>query len=480
MDCEEQLALTATEAVAAIRTGRLSAVAYVRTLLARAEALADLHLVITLNREGALAAAVEIDAARGAGRQLGPLAGLPLLVKDNINTRGLRTTGGTPALGGFVPGDDAPVLRRLLAAGAIVLGKANLHELALGITNTNFSPFAGFAKNPYGIDRIPGGSSGGTAASIAARIVPAGLGTDTGASVRLPAAFNGIVGLRPSVGNGGPERRYSDHGVLPLSHTLDTVGPMGRTVADVALLDAVVTGTNFVRPARLEGLRIGVPPVLWNGLQMAVGEVAGAAKRRLAEAGVELVEVDMPDLLDRANQVIFPIALHEPNIDMPRYLQENGLGLTMQDIAAEVASPDVRNLFQNVVDDVMAGAYPDAMNVYRPQIQQLVGGYFVEQGVDALLFPTAPVLPAPIDPVHGSGTMSVDGGPPVDTFITSVRNTAPGSCVGMPGLVLPGGMSGEGLPVGLSLEGPVGSDRRLLAIGMAMEQVLGRAPAPQI
>ncbi|MEU6192174.1 indoleacetamide hydrolase [Streptomyces sp. NPDC047061] len=481
MGCTEQLHLTATDAVEAIAAGRLSAVVYVRTLLERAEALEDLRLVITLDHRGALAAAGRIDAARRAGKRLGPLAGLPLLVKDNINTRLLRTTGATPALARFRPNDDAPVLRRLLDAGAVVLGKANMHELALGVTNTNFSPFAGFARNPYDRDRIPGGSSGGTAAAIAARIVPAGLGTDTGSSVRLPAAFNGVVGLRPSVGNGGRQRRYSGQGVLPLSHTLDTVGPIGRTVADVALLDSVVTGACRVRAARPEGLRLGVPPVLWKGLEHAVDEVGRAAKSQLARAGVELVEVDLPGLFDLSNEIIFPVALHEAHIDIPRYLSDSGArNVTMRDIAAETASPDVHKVFQSVLADDYASAYPDAMNVHRPEIQRLVGGYFARQGVDALLFPTAPVLPSPIDPVNGSGTMSVDGGPQVDTFTTSIRNTAPGSCVGMPGLVVPGGMAKSGLPVGLSLEGPVGSDRRLLAIGMALEKILGPAPAPRV
>ena len=481
MDRAAQLDLTAAEAVEAIASGRLSAVAYVKTLLDRAETLEDLRLVITLDHRGALAAAEKVDASRRAGRRLGPLAGLPLLVKDNINTRSLHTTGGTPALARFRPHDDALVLRRLLDAGAIVLGKANMHELALGVTNTNFSPFAGFARNPYAHDRIPGGSSGGTAAAIAARIVPAGLGTDTGSSVRLPAAFNGVAGLRPSVGNGGRQRRYSTQGVLPLSHTLDTVGPIGRTVADIALLDSVITGAGRVRAARPEGLRLGVPPVLWQGLEHAVEKVVQNARSRLARAGVELVEVDLPGLLDLSTQIIFPVALHEPNVDMPRYLRESGArDVTMRRIAAEAASPDVHKVFQSVVADDYAKAYPQAMNTYRPEIQRLVGGYFARQGVDALLFPTAPVLPATIDPVNGSGTMTVDGGTPVDTFTTSIRNTAPGSCVGMPGVVVAGGLSASGLPVGLSLEGPVGSDRRLLAIGMALEGVLGRTPAPQV
>ena len=478
MSAEEQLELTASEAVTAIATGAMTAVAYTTTLLDRAEKLAGLNTIITLDREGALAAAGRIDAARSAGTALGPLAGLPILVKDNINTNGLPTTGGTPALRDFRPTSDAAVVEPLLAAGAIVLGKANMHELAFGITTTNFAPFAGIAKNPYDQSRIPGGSSGGTAAAIAARIVPAGLGSDTGGSVRIPASFNGIAGLRPSTG--GSQRRYSGDGALPLSHTLDTVGSFGRTVTDVALLDSVLTGMPVPAQAELAGLRIGVPAVLWSGLESQVDAVVQDAKARLADAGVVLVDVDIPDALTLSDQIIFPVALHEPIADIPKYLSDNGAsGITVESIAAQIASPDVQKAFTAVVTDAMAAAYPDAINVHRPALQKVYSDYFTTNGVDAIMFPTSPVLPAPIDAVNGSSTMSFDGGPPVDTFTTTIRNMGPGSCVGVPSLSLPAGVSSRGLPVGLCLEGPVDSDTRVLAIGLAIESLLGPLPAPQ-
>ena len=225
---DEQLALTATEAVAAIQTGRLKATDYVATLLARAAALQTLNALTALNMEGALAAARHIDSLSAQARAALPLAGLPVVIKDNINTTGLLTSAGTPALDGFVPDNNAPSVQRLLDAGAIVLGKANMHELAFGITSTNLAPHAGAVRNPYDPGLIPGGSSGGTAAAIAARITPAGLGTDTGGSTRIPAALTGIAGFRPSVGDGGAERRYHDpNAVVPISHTRDTVGPDG-------------------------------------------------------------------------------------------------------------------------------------------------------------------------------------------------------------------------------------------------------------
>lgn len=474
---DQQIALTAVEAVTAIARGNLSAVDYTTTLLNRAEQLADLRAIITLNRDGALAAARRVDDARRAGAELAPLAGLPILVKDNINAKGMPTTAGTPALHDFMPTEDAAVLRRILTGGAIVLGKANMHELAFGITNTNFSSFAGHARNPYDQSRIPGGSSGGTGAAIAARIVPAGLGTDTGGSVRIPASFNGIVGLRPSTG--GARHSYSGEGVVPLSHTLDTVGPMGRSVADVALLDCAVTGAPIPAAAELEGLRLGVPPSLWIGLEHQVDEVVRAAQERLAAAGVILVDADLPDALALSEQVIFPVALHEPIEDLARFLSDNGArGVSVESIAAQVASPDVRRAFEAVTSDAMAEIYPAAVGVHRPKLQQVYADYFSTKQVDAIIFPTSPVLPALIDPVNGTGTISVDDGPPVDTFVTTIRNMSPGSGAGVPSLSLPAGSTAGGLPVGLSIEGRVGSDSRVLAIGMAIESLLGTLPAP--
>src|SRR4051794_19436183 len=232
LSASEQLALTASQAVEAIRTGRLSAEAYMMTLISRAEQLSDLNSLITLNKIGAMAAARKVDSLRARGATLPPLAGLPIVVKDNINTSDLPTTGGTPALRDVQPTANAPTLQRLLDAGAIVLGKANMHELAFGTTSTNFASFAGAVHNPYDRSRVPGGSSGGTAVAIAARIAPAGLGTDTGGSGRIPAALCGIAGLRPTLGNGGAQRRYDGSGVLPISHTRDTIGTMARTVTD--------------------------------------------------------------------------------------------------------------------------------------------------------------------------------------------------------------------------------------------------------
>ena len=477
----EQLAMSSSQALAAIRAGPLSAEAYVTTLLARAERLKDLNAFIVLDKTGAITAARKVDALRSSGAVLPPLAGLPIVVKDNINTRDLPTTAGTSALRNLRPNANAPTLQKLIDAGAIVLGKTNLHELAFGITSTNLTSFAGPVKNPYDTQRIPGGSSGGTAAAIAARIVPSGLGTDTGGSTRVPAALCGIVGLRPSVGNGGAERRYDGAGVVPISHTRDTVGPMGRSVADVALLDAVITGTPLATAVPLRGLRIGVPASFWAGLDVQVAAVMAAARAKLQAAGVVFVEVDIPTLAEVNNKVSFQLALHEPIADIPAYLAATGVtGISLADVAAGVASPDVKGAFGAILADAFGKDYDAAMRTHRPRLRSLYDGYFRSAVLDAMLFPTT-IAPAPlIDLANGSGTVSINGGAPVDTFASFIRNTDPGSNAGIPGLSLPAGLTSGGLPVGLELDGPVGSDARLLGIGLSIETLLGALPAPTI
>jgi mandelamide amidase len=479
---DEQAELTATQAVDAIRNGRLTASEYVATLLARAEALSNLNALTVIDVEGALAAAHRIDAFSAAERARMPLAGLPIVVKDNINTRGLSTSAGTPALEGFTPARHAPSVQRLVDAGAIVLGKANMHELAFGVTSTNLSPHAGPVRNPYDPALIPGGSSGGTAAAIAARIVPAGLGTDTCGSARIPAALCGIAGLRPSVGDGGTGRRYHDpQAVVPLSHTRDTVGPMARTVADLALLDAVITGHGPLAQAPVANLRIGLPAPLWEGLEQALQQVAENALAKLEAAGVTFVPVAMPDLLALDARVNRALALHEPLADLRDWLVANQAPVqTVEEVAARIASPDVRAAYDAIVSDTTGGDYETALTVWRPRLQQLYAQTFAGDGLDALLFPTTRLVAVPIDDMNGSSRVSIDGGAPIDELDAYLRNTSLAGNAGIPGLSLPAGLVDGRLPVGLELDGPAGSDRRLLAIGLAFEQILGTLPAPTL
>ena len=326
-----------------------------------------------------------------------------------------------------------------------------MHELAFGITSTNLSSFAGPVKNPYDKTRIPGGSSGGTAAAIAAGIVTCGLGTDTGGSTRVPAALCGIVGLRPSVGNGGAERRYDDTNmVVPISHTRDTVGPMGRTVADVALLDSVITGTAMATAEPLRGKRLGIPAAFWSGLDRDVEAVTKAARAKLAEAGVVLVDVDMPGLFEQNAKVSFPVALHEPIADIPAYLEgvrDRGhhAGRHRRQDRQPRRQGRVRRHHRRRLRRRLSGC---ASRCSGRRCRRCMTTYFRDNNLDGILFPTT-IAPAPvIDAEKGSGEMSINGGKPVPTFDTMIRNTDPGSNAGIPGLSLFAGMTPGGLPVG--------------------------------
>src|SRR5919197_358514 len=247
--------LGVADAAALIRAKQITSVELTQAYLARAEANRDLNAFITLDRAAALEAARRADAEVAAGTAKGVLHGVPLVVKDNVHVAGLPNTAGTPALREFVPKEHAPTAKRLLDAGAVILGKTNMHELAFGISGYNEAFYTAQpigTRNPYDRTRIAGGSSSGTGAAIGARLAPGGLGSDTGGSVRIPAAVTGGAGLRPTVG------RYSGEGITPISHTRDTAGPMAQTVEDVALLDAVITGQSVPAAASLAGVRLGV------------------------------------------------------------------------------------------------------------------------------------------------------------------------------------------------------------------------------
>jgi mandelamide amidase len=502
LSADEQLALTATQALAAYKAGSLTATAYVTNLIQRAKSLSDLNAMITLDEVGALAAAKQVDADRAAGKTLGVLAGLPIVVKDNINTNGMKTTGGTSSLRNFQPKTNAPSVQKLLDAGAIILGKSNLHEWAFGITSTNFTlgidPITKEAnrpaKNPYDTSRIPGGSSGGTAIAVAARFAPAGLGTDTGGSTRVPASFCGIAGFRPSVGDGaGKGRRYPDTATdaLPISTTRDTVGPMGRTVADIALLDAVITGGAVPTAKALKGLKIGIPAAFWADLDDGVKTVAEAAKKKLADAGVVFVDADLTGIMALNDSISFPIALHEPIAAIPAYLSANSAPVTtVAQVQAGLASPDVVGAFGAIAGDVFAAAYAAAMvptTGGRAQLQKLYKDYFAAAGVECVLFPTTLLAAPKIDAVTGSssGKLPYTAGGVVkqtarDTFGTCIFHTDPCTNAGIPSLSIPAGLTAGGLPVGMEIDGPLGSDANLLAIGMGIEALWGSVKAPAI
>ncbi len=465
------LGLTAAEAVALLGHGELSAERYAGALVAQCRRRVDLNTLIDFDAERVLEAARLADLGRGAASP-GVLHGLPVVIKDNIDVAGLITTAGTPALRANRARATAPVAEALFAAGAVLLGKANMHELADGITNNNAA--FGAVRNPYAPALIPGGSSGGTAAAVAARLCPAGLGTDTGGSVRVPAALCGVAGLRPSAG------RYPLAGIVPISHTRDTAGPIARTVADVALLDGVITGTMTAPPVpELSGLRLGVPrQPYYVDLDPSLSAVIESALRRLREAGCVLVEADLPNLA-RLSAAASAISYYEQSRDLDAYLQASGSALTTAEVARAIASADVRAIFETDVlgaTAITADAYRAAMDVHRPRLQVEYREYFREHAVDAIVLPTT-ALPA--RPIGEDSTVELNGRR-VPTFATYLRNTRIMTIAGIPGLSLPAGQTAAGLPVGLEFDAPAGGDRALLGLGMAVEAVLGHLPPPAL
>lgn len=466
--------LTAGEAASRICAGTLSSEALVQAYLARARARPELNAFVTLDAAGALQAAREADRRRASGG-CAPLLGVPLVVKDNIQARGLPATAGTPALKNFVPAADAPVLQKLRDAGAIVLGKTNMHELAFGISGYNpaynTGPQPG-VRNAYDATRIAGGSSSGTGAALGARMAPAGLGTDTGGSVRVPCALNGCASLRPSMG------RYPQAGIAPISHTRDTAGPMAVAMADVELLDRVVTGAAPVAAADLRAVRVGVVPEFLANLDADTRGAWESTVARLQAAGVTVVDTPMRGLAELNGNVGFPVALYEAYDDMVAYLAAYRTGVTIEQLAAGIASPDVKGTYDALVIPRKlpapnglvdaAPAYRAAMATHRPALVRLYADTFAAQRLDALMFPTVPRVAIAATPDASS----------LQNFGLFIQNTDPGSNAGIPGLQLPMGLgAGSRLPVGLELDGPAGSDRRLIAIGLALENLLGRLPA---
>ena len=462
--------LSATEAAGFLSSGKITSEALVMAYLAKIKTRGELNAFITVDEAGALAAAKKADADRAAGKAVGLLQGIPIVVKDNILVRNIAGAGGTPALKTLVPTADAPVIDALRKAGAIILAKTNMHELAFGISGYNEAfpnPATGSigVRNPYDTTRFAGGSSSGNGAAIAARLVGAGIGTDTGGSSRIPAGVCGIAGFRPTVG------RYSRAGIVPLSHTRDTAGPMGQTVADVALLDAAITRDVPVTAADLKGVRIGVVrDYFFQNMGADTTTVMNNTLAKLTAAGAAIVETYMPNIKTLDDACGFPIVIKEAYGDTVAFLAKYKPDVTIDQVAANIASADVKGAFGAVMGHATDAAYPSAMLTSRPALQKLYEDTFATYALDVIIFPTTPVTAITQGPDASSGA----------NFNLFIQNTDPGSVAGIPGLSIPAGLGPtSGMPVGVEIDGPVSSDRRVLSIGLAIEKVLGRTPAPK-
>ena len=467
--------LSACDAVAAMQAGDISAEAYAEALLAQCVAGSDLNAFITLEPETVREAARAADRLRAGGGSLGLLHGLPIPIKDSINTFDLCTTAGTRALSDFHPAADATAVARLRAAGASVLGKTNLHELSFGWTSNNQA--FGAVRNPYDPQRIPGGSSGGTAAAVAAQMAPLGVAEDTQGSIRVPAALCGVCGFRPTTG------RYPNDGTAPITPLFDQIGPHALTVEDLVLFDAVMTGDQRpLAPADLRGLRLGIARgYYFSGLDPEVEQQIDVVMARLREAGVVLVEAEIPDLAELVAQVTAPIQIHDAAASWIAYLKASGAPVSFAEMVESV-SPDVKAVFERFVVPgapltVPEAAYAAARDVHRPALQRLFADYFAQQGVAAMLFPATMTAATLI----GEDETVMIGGVAIPFQTAIARNISPGSTVGLPGLVLPTGLTRDtGLPLALELDGPAGGDRSLLSLGLAIRALLPPMPAPDL
>ncbi|HEV2765643.1 MAG TPA: amidase family protein, partial [Pyrinomonadaceae bacterium] len=349
--------------------------------------------------------------------------------------------------------------------------------LAFGATSNN--AFFGPVRNPYDPTRIPGGSSGGTAAAVAARVVPVGLGTDTAGSVRVPAALTGTAGFRPSAG------RYSRDGIVLISQTQDRVGTHARTVRDLVLLDRALSEVGSkVRPVPLNGLRLGVDRANFvNHARPEIVALFEEALEKLRRRGVEVVEVSlMPrtQFLSTIAALRFSIGFYEAPPNLNAYLQTVSPPLTVAQLAPQVASPDVRQLFFGFfVPGAPLAVTPQAYQAgleARARLRDAYQTVMADNQLDALVFPTTPLAAGPV----GQEFVVDPNGNVVPATLAYTSNVVPASYAGLAGLSLPVGMTAAGLPVGMEVDGLEGSDEAVLGIGLSLETALKRLPPPPL
>lgn len=461
---------------AALTAGDFTATQLVEECFARIKANEKLNLFVTLDKSGALAAAAALDKAIAAGQPLTGMDGIPLVIKDNIHAAGLPATAGSPALADFVPATDAPVVKKLRDAGAIILGKTHMHELAFGGTgyNTSFNngELEGI-RNVYNPERIAGGSSSGSAAAVGGRMSVTALGTDTGGSMRIPCALNGCASIRPSSG------RYPSGGMIPISHSRDTAGPMALRMEDVALLDGLICGDDSLPAIKLSELRLGIAAGFWANLDDDTQAVMDTTLDKLRAAGVTLVEVADAQLQELNEPIGFPVVFHEAYDSMVNYLRDEGPDMTIEELTAGISSPDVKACYEDIIlprmlptpeGPMLSGpVYDRAMKEGKPALIERYKTLFAQYSLDAFIFPTtAVVAPVAVAEVSSPGN-----------FDLLIQNTEPAASAGLPAIQIPAGLGADsGLPVGLELDGQRLQDRRLLAIGIAIQSLLGLLPAP--
>jgi aspartyl-tRNA(Asn)/glutamyl-tRNA(Gln) amidotransferase subunit A len=468
--------LTIQQALEAMTRGETSSVELTTAHLRRIEQLdSRIGAFLTVTAEQALESAKQADARRAKGETL-PLLGVPVALKDIFCTNGVETTCASRILKGYVPPYDATVVRRLIEAGAVVVGKTNMDEFAMGSSTEN-SAFQ-LTRNPWDPSRVPGGSSGGSAAAVAAGLAFASLGTDTGGSIRQPAALCGVVGMKPTYG------RVSRYGVIAFASSLDQVGPFARTVGDCATMLGVIAGqdpqdsTSLPHPVPdyvgglggdLKGVRIGVPDEYFvEGLESGVESAVRRAIDTMVELGAEVGAVTMPHTR-YALASYYLIAPAEASANLARYdsvkygYRTPGVDSVLDSYLrtrGEGFGPEVKRRIMLGTYALSSGYY-DAYYVKAQKIRTLIKGDFDRafNSFDVLVAPTSPSVAFPI------GAKTDD---PLSMYLSDVC-TLPVNLAGLPGLSMPCGLS-EGLPVGLQIIGPALGEETVLRVAAAYEQ----------
>jgi aspartyl-tRNA(Asn)/glutamyl-tRNA(Gln) amidotransferase subunit A len=490
---EELIRRSAAELAALVASGEVSAVEVTRAHLERIAAVdGRVHAFLHVDSEGALQAAAEVDRRRAAGEDLGPLAGVPVAVKDVLATRGVPTTCASKILEGWRPPYDATVVRRLREAGLVILGKTNMDEFAMG-SSTEYSAY-GPTRNPWDLERIPGGSGGGSAASLVAYEAPLAIGTDTGGSIRQPGAVTGTVGAKPTYGG------TSRYGLVAFSSSLDTPGPCARNVEDAALLHSVIAGHDprdstsipapvppVVAAARqgatgdLTGLRIGlVREFAGEGAEPGVSAVVREGIEALVKLGAEVVEVSCPHF-EYALPAYYLIAPSEASSNLARF---DGVryGLRVGDDGVhsleEVMSltreagfgPEVKRRIILGTFALSSGYY-DAYYGQAQKVRTLITRDFTAafEQADVLVAPTTPFVAFPF----GSRT-----GDPYQMYLADLY-TIPSNLYGGPAISVPCGLS-EGLPVGLQVMAPTMADDRMYRVAAALESAVPPPVPPDL
>ena len=461
---DDLAALSLADASELLRARKASPVELTTACLARIDRLNPaLNAFITVTREQALAEAKAAESEIMRGRRRGALHGIPIALKDLFDTAGVKTTAASAVFASRVPERDAEVVRRLKQAGAVFVGKTNMHEFAYGDTSavSHFGP----VRNPWDRQRISGGSSGGSAAAVAARLCYGALGSDTGGSIRQPSAYCGIVGLKPTYG------RVSTTGVVPLSWSLDHVGPMCRTVADTALvlqtiagydamdtnsIDAPVPDYSNALTEKVAALRIGVPrAVFYEGMEPEVEQAITEALRVLGRLTASTRDVVLPTYMT------LPVVGAEAYAFHSQYVMRT----------PELYQKPTRERIEGGAR-VSATAYIDGKRELD-RLRRSIGDVF--SSVDVLVTPTSPVLPQTVDDAINHPVVPPPGG-----VAPTLRNTQPFDIFGLPTISVPCGFSSGGLPIGLQISGPRLGESRVLALARAYEQATEwhrRAPA---